>query len=351
VADKARPEMSTTTVATGATRNRQSGFLLEVEDLHTYFRLGRQTVRAVDGVSFRVGKGEAIGIVGESGCGKSVTALSLLRLLPRTTAYATSGRALFGGRDLLKASGKELQRIRGRYIGMVFQDPTTSLNPVLTIRRQMSEAIRWHLKVGAKESKERSRELLHQVGIADTKRVLSAYPHELSGGMKQRVMIGIALSCGPDLLLADEPTTALDVTIQAQILDLLREMAEKLGFAMVLITHDLGIIAGYTQRTYVMYAGKIVEEAPTPAIFRRPRHPYTFGLLESVPRLDRPRKDLLTPIEGTPPDPGAPRKGCAFAPRCRFAEPRSLEEEPPLEEVSSGHRVACWVKPCMQNSR
>jgi oligopeptide transport system ATP-binding protein len=318
--------------------------LLEVRDLRTHFRVGGQVVRAVDGVSFSIDKGESIGIVGESGSGKSVTALSLLRLLPRTTAHASTGLALFGGVDLLTGSESTLRRIRGRRIAMIFQDPMTSLNPMLAIGIQMTEATRWHLRLGSGESKDYSRRILRQVGIAEPDRALAAYPHELSGGMRQRVMIGIALSCNPELLLADEPTTALDVTIQAQILELLKEKAEQLGIALILITHNLGVVAGCTQRTYVMYAGKIVEEATTAELFRRPRHPYTMGLLESIPRMDRPREQRLKPIKGAPPDPLHRGTGCSFQPRCPYADAR-CEAEPPLELVGPGHRVACWVKP------
>jgi oligopeptide transport system ATP-binding protein len=333
-----------TPVSTPPTQSVASS-LLEVHELHTHFRVGAQVVRAVDGVSLSIDKGETVGIVGESGSGKSVMALSLLRILPRTTAHASTGQALFAGVDLLTASERTLRGIRGRRIAMIFQDPMTSLNPMLTIGIQMTEGVRWHLKLSSGESKEYSRRILGQVGIAEPNRALAAYPHELSGGMRQRVMIGIALSCKPELLLADEPTTALDVTIQAQILDLLKEMVERLGIALILITHNLGVIAGYTQRTYIMYAGKIVEESATAELFRKPRHPYTMGLLESVPRLDLPREQRLKPIMGTPPDPLHRATGCSFAPRCPYADERSLEAEPPLEAVGPGHRVACWVKP------
>jgi oligopeptide transport system ATP-binding protein len=286
-----------------------------------------------------------VGLVGESGCGKSATALSLLRLIPSASGRVVGGRALFEGIDLLACSERAIRGVRGNRIGMIFQDPATSLNPMLTIQRQIGEALRTHLRVGAREAAERSMHLLQLVGIPDPKRRLAAYPHELSGGMRQRVMIAMALGCEPALVLADEPTTALDVTIQAQILELLAEMAERLGIALILITHNLGVVASYTDRTMVMYAGKIVEEAPTRELFRAPRHPYTIALLDSIPRLRGDRNALLRSIEGAPPDPLEPRRGCAFAPRCSFAEERSRQEEPTLEEVAPGHRVACWVKP------
>jgi len=252
---------------------------------------------------------------------------------------------MFGDVDLIKATAKRMRSVRGRKIALIFQDPMTSLNPMLTIGLQVTEGIRWHLRVSVREAHERAEHLLHQVGMADPRRVLHAYPHELSGGMRQRVMIAIALSCEPSLLLADEPTTALDVTIQAQILDLLRSLADERGLAMILITHNLGIVAGYTHRTYVMYAGEIVEEAPTQALFSKPRHPYTMGLLESVPRLDRRMTGPLKPIKGSPPSPFDRGPGCPFAPRCPFANSQSWESRPALELVGPDHMVACWVKP------
>jgi oligopeptide/dipeptide ABC transporter ATP-binding protein len=319
--------------------------LLDVHDLRTEYFVRGQTLRAVDGVSFAVRPGEAVGLVGESGCGKSATTLSLLRLIPPAVGRVAGGRALFEGIDLVRCSDRELRRIRGNRIGMIFQDPATSLNPMLTIGQQIGETLRAHMKLSGRETAERSVELLRRVRIPDPSRRLSSYPHELSGGMRQRVMIAIAVSCEPSLVLADEPTTALDVTIQAQILELLAEMADSLGSALVLITHNLGVVSSYTDRTLVMYAGRIVEEASTRDLFRSPRHPYTMGLLESVPRLRGDRGALLRAIEGAPPNPLELRRGCAFAPRCRFADERSWAEEPALEEVATGHRVACWVKP------
>jgi oligopeptide/dipeptide ABC transporter ATP-binding protein len=318
--------------------------LLDVRDLRTHFHTRSGVVRAVDGVSFAVRAGETVGLVGESGSGKSVTALSLLRLLPERRVR-TSGSAHFEGLELLHSSERAVRRIRGRRIAMVFQDPTTALNPMLSIGLQMTEGIRAHLGVHAREAAERSIDLLRQVGIPAPERRMAAYPHELSGGMRQRVMIAMALACEPSLILADEPTTALDVTIQAQILELLAGLAAERGIAMVLITHNMGVVASYTSRTLVMYAGKVVEEAPTAELFRSPRHPYTIGLLASIPRLRGERAGRLTPIEGSPPDARVARRGCAFAPRCRFAVDESLEREPPLEEVGPGHRVACWVRP------
>jgi oligopeptide/dipeptide ABC transporter ATP-binding protein len=328
-----------------ATRAEAGGKpLLDVRDLRTHFLTRAGVVRAVDGVSFALSPGETVGLVGESGSGKSVTALSLLRLLPKG-GIRMSGSADFVGVDLLSSGERTIRRIRGRRIAMVFQDPTTALNPMLSIGLQMTEGIRVHLGVDAREAAERSVDLLRQVGISAPDRRMAAYPHELSGGMRQRVMIAIALGCEPALLLADEPSTALDVTIQAQILELLAGLAAERGIAMVLITHNMGVVASYTSRTLVMYAGKVVEEAPTATLFRNPRHPYTIGLLESIPRLRGQRAGRLASIEGTPPDPLSLPAGCSFAPRCRFAVDASRESGPPLEAVGPGHRVACWVKP------
>jgi oligopeptide/dipeptide ABC transporter ATP-binding protein len=322
-----------------------AGPLLDVRDLRTEYFVRGRTLRAVDGISFAVRPGETVGLVGESGCGKSATALSLLRLIPPAVGRVAAGTALFEGVDLLRCSDRELRRIRGNRIGMIFQDLSTSLNPMLKVGQQLAETVRAHRDVSRREAAERAAHLLELVGIPDPRRRLAAYPHELSGGMRQRVMIGIALACEPTLVLADEPTTALDVTIQAQILELLASMADRLGIALMLITHNLGVVSSYTDRTIVMYAGKIVEEAPTAAIFCRPRHPYTIALLESIPRLRGARDTVLRAIDGAPPDPLEPRRGCAFAPRCRFADDRSRESEPTLETVEPGHHVACWVKP------
>jgi oligopeptide transport system ATP-binding protein len=319
--------------------------LLDVRDLRTTFLTEQGPLRAVDGVTFQVSAGETVGLVGESGSGKSVTALTVLRLLPSGAPHTVTGAVRFGDLDLLGSSERTMRHVRGRRIAMIFQDPSSALNPMLTIGRQLTEGIQAHLKLKEKDAFDRSVELLGQVGITAPRSRMSAYPHQLSGGMRQRVMIAMAVSCEPDLVLADEPTTALDVTIQAQILELLAEMAGRLGLAMVLITHNLGVVANFTSRTLVMYAGRVVEEAPTRELFRSPRHPYTLGLLKSIPRLDRERYVRLTPIEGIPPDPLALPRGCPFAPRCPHAIETCHETEPVLESVSKEHLVSCWVKP------
>lgn len=276
--------------------------LLEVRDLRTYFHTQDGIVKAVDGVSFYVNRGETLGIVGESGCGKSVTSLSIMRLIPTPPGKIAGGQILFDGEDLLQASEEEMRHIRGNRIAMIFQDPMTSLNPVLTIGRQITESLELHLKLTKKEARDRAIELLDMVGIPSASKRLDNYPHQFSGGMRQRVMIAMALSCNPELLIADEPTTALDVTIQAQILELINRLREELGTAVILITHDLGVVAGMTDRVTVMYAGKVVEEGPTSEIFANPRMPYTIGLLRSIPRLDEERGRRLTPIRGLPPN-------------------------------------------------
>jgi oligopeptide/dipeptide ABC transporter ATP-binding protein len=315
--------------------------LLSVEDLRVEFWTQRGTVYAVNGVSFEIGAGETLGIVGESGSGKSVTALSILGILPRAARVA-GGHAHFGGQDLLTLSDRELRRIRGAEIAMVFQDPMTSLNPVLTIGRQLREAIETHLGLDRKEAEARAVELLDQVGIPSARSRVGDYPHQFSGGMRQRAMIAMALACEPKLLIADEPTTALDVTIQAQILDLLRTLVADRDTALVLITHDLGVVAGMCERVHVMYAGMVVEEGPAESVFASPRHPYTLGLLQSVPRLDTPRGRKLQPIEGAPRDMLRPLAACPFAPRCTYEVPDSRREVPRLYEVEPGHRVACF---------
>jgi oligopeptide transport system ATP-binding protein len=315
--------------------------LLAVDDLRVEFWTQRGTVHAVNGVSFEIGAGETLGIVGESGCGKSVTALAILGILPRA-ARVVGGRAEFGGRDLLALSDRELRRIRGKEIAMVFQDPMTSLNPVLTIGRQLREAIETHLGLERKSAEARAAELLDQVGIPSPRSRLADYPHQFSGGMRQRAMIAMALACEPKLLIADEPTTALDVTIQAQILDLLRTLVAERDTALILITHDLGVVAGMCERVHVMYAGMVMEEGPAESVFASPRHPYTLGLLQSVPRLDTPRGRKLQPIEGAPRDMLRPPSACPFAPRCIYEVPDSRREVPRLREVGPGHRVACF---------
>jgi oligopeptide transport system ATP-binding protein len=315
--------------------------LLEVENLTVRFWTRRGLVHAVNGVSFSIARGETLGIVGESGCGKSVTALAVMGILPRA-GRVVAGSARFDGADLLTRSDAELRRIRGKDIAMIFQDPMTSLNPVLTIGRQIREAIEAHLDVDRGEAERRAGELLDKVGIPSAKARLKDYPHQFSGGMRQRAMIAMALSCEPKLLIADEPTTALDVTIQAQILDLLRELVSGRDTALILITHDLGVVAGMCERVNVMYAGTLVETGRAEHLFARPRHPYTLGLLQSIPRLDTGRKQRLRPISGQPPNMLRPLTACPFAPRCRYAVDLSLEEVPELRQVEPGHDVACF---------
>ena len=315
--------------------------LLSVEDLRVEFWTRRGTVHAVNGISFEIAPGETLGIVGESGCGKSVTALAVLGILPRAGRVAT-GRALFEGRDLIGLSDRELRRIRGREIGMIFQDPMTSLNPVLTVGRQIREALQTHMGMHRRQAEARAVELLDQVGIPSARERVSDYPHQFSGGMRQRVMIAMALACEPKLLIADEPTTALDVTIQAQILQLLRDLTAEHGTALILITHDLGVVAGMCERVHVMYAGMMMETGTAEQVFGTPRHPYIFGLLQSVPRLDTPRGRKLHPIEGAPRDMLRPPTSCPFAPRCAYEVPLSRQEVPSLLEIEPGHRVACF---------
>jgi oligopeptide transport system ATP-binding protein len=322
--------------------------LLEVKGLCTQFHTPDGVVHAVNGVSYRVDEGETLGIVGESGCGKSVSALSIMRLIPQPPGRIVGGEVLFEGRNLLALSEGDMRRIRGGKIAMIFQDPMTSLNPVLTINRQISEALILHLGMAARPARDRAVELLDLVGIPDPHRRVDDYPHQFSGGMRQRVMIAMALSCNPRLLIADEPTTALDVTIQAQIVDLVLRLQREFPMAIIWITHDLGVVARMVDRVAVMYAGRVVEEGLVDEIFDDPRHPYTLGLLGSVPRLDEARRDTLRPIEGMPPDLSALPKACPFEPRCRYARRRCAEEAPALLAVGAGgatgeHRSACWV--------
>jgi len=319
------------------------GLLLEVRDLRTHFATADGVIRAVDGVSYDVREGEIVALVGESGCGKSVSALSIMRLIPRPPGRIVGGQVLFAGRDLLALDDEGMRRVRGREIAMVFQEPMTSLNPVLTIGRQLTETLEVHLGMGKTDAERRAAELLGLVGIPDAERRLPQYPHQFSGGMRQRIMIAMALSCRPKLILADEPTTALDVTIQAQILELLRDLSQRFGVAMLIITHNLGVVARYADRVNVMYAGKVIERGTARQIYHDPRHPYTLGLLRSVPRLDLPRKARLDPIEGQPPDLVRLPPGCPFAPRCKFAIPRCAEDVPPLMPVGDDHLSACWV--------
>jgi len=316
--------------------------LLEVRDLRTQFFTQDGVVKAVDGVSFHLMPGETLGLVGESGCGKSITALSIMRLIPSPPGKIVSGEILFEGEDILKMSDDEVRSIRGRKIAMIFQDPMTSLNPVLTINRQISEALELHLGMSKQQARQRAIELLKMVGIPNAEQRVDQYPHQFSGGMRQRVMIAMALSCNPSLLIADEPTTALDVTIQAQILDLIRNLQREHNTALILITHDLGVVAGMTDRIHVMYAGHIVETAPTEELFENPKHPYTVGLLNSIPRLDAPRKERLNPIRGLPPDLIDLPDMCPFVPRCDFAREKCSEKNPPLFDVNPVHRSACW---------
>ena len=299
-------------------------------------------VHAVGGITYAVEAGEAVAIVGESGCGKSVGAMSILRLIPEPPGRIVKGEVLFEGRDLLKLSNAEIRDVRGRDIAMIFQEPMTSLNPVFSVGRQVTETLLRHTDMKASQANERALELLIQVGISDPQRRLEQFPHHLSGGMRQRVMIAMALACDPKLIIADEPTTALDVTIQAQILELMKGLSERLGVAQLIITHNLGVVARYAKRVNVMYAGKIVEMGLAKDIYHNPSHPYTLGLLASVPRLDQARGTKLIPIEGQPPDLARLDKGCAFRPRCRFATERCAQEIPELMTVSDEHRSACW---------
>ncbi|HJU19430.1 MAG TPA: ABC transporter ATP-binding protein [Stellaceae bacterium] len=316
--------------------------LLEVRNLHTEFRTGAGVVHAVDGISYRVEPGETVAIVGESGSGKSVGALSILQLIPNPPGCITAGEVLFEGRDLLKLPEEAMREIRGGDIGMVFQEPMTSLNPVLTIGRQITETIEQHRGADRSTAQKRAIELLGLVGIAEPARRLRQYPHQLSGGMRQRVMIAIALACEPKLIIADEPTTALDVTIQAQILELMQDLTRRLNVALIIITHNLGVVARYAQRVNVMYAGRIVESGTAAQIYHDPRHPYTMALLRSVPRLDRPRQARLDPIEGQPPDLTRLIAGCSFRPRCRFAVEACAHSRPPLAPaVDDSHFAAC----------
>jgi oligopeptide transport system ATP-binding protein len=315
--------------------------LLSVENLRVRFWTQRGTVHAVNGITFAIAAGETLGIVGESGCGKSVTSLALLGILPRAGRVA-AGTAHFEGRDLLQLSDKELRRIRGREIAMIFQDPMTSLNPVLTVGRQIREALETHFGMDRKPAEARAAELLDQVGIPAARSRVNDYPHQFSGGMRQRAMIAMALACEPKLLIADEPTTALDVTIQAQILDLLRALVAERDTALILITHDLGVVAGMCERVHVMYAGLFMETGSAEQVFETPRHPYTLGLLQSVPRLDAPRGRKLHPIEGAPRDMLHAPSFCPFAPRCSYEVTQSRLELPHLVEIEPGHSVACF---------
>jgi len=316
--------------------------LLQVRDLATNFYTDDGVVRAVNGVSYDVEEGEILGIVGESGCGKTVSALSIMRLLADPPGRVVGGEVIFDGEDLLKLSGGAMRRVRGNRIAMIFQEPMSSLNPVLTVGRQLTETLELHLNMSPSRARERARELLEIVGIPDPEQRLKDYPHQLSGGMSQRVMVAIAISCNPSLIIADEPTTALDVTIQAQILELMQSLSRELGTALIIITHNLGVIARYASRVLVMYAGKIIETGNSREIYHNPRHPYTLGLLNSVPRLDEPTGVKLDPVEGLPPDLIDMPVGCSFAPRCRYVIDKCTTEAPPLMSAGEAHESACW---------
>lgn len=319
--------------------------LLSIENLETCFRTPEGTVHAVNGVSLELNQGEILGIVGESGCGKSVTMLSILGLIPSPPGMVTAGKALYKGQDLIKMKANEIRHIRSSEIGMVFQDPLTYFNPVLTIGRQVSEPLEMHRSLSRKEILNQTIHMLELVGIPRPKERIKDYPHQFSGGMRQRVMIAMALICSPQILIADEPTTALDVTIQAQIVELVKSLRDQLRMSIIWITHDLGLIAGLVQRIVVMYGGLIIEEANVDELYASPQHPYTLGLLSSLPRLDEGRGRHLTSIEGLPPILYSKPTACPFAERCKLRVERCTKENPLLHQVNAGHRVACWVDP------
>ncbi|MEI4769084.1 ABC transporter ATP-binding protein [Psychrobacillus sp. FJAT-51614] len=316
--------------------------ILKVNNLQTHFTSDSGVVKAVDGVSFKVAKGETLGIVGESGSGKSVTSLSIMGLLKDTSGKIAGGEIFYEGKDLTKANENQMRKIRGNDIAMIFQEPMTSLNPVYKIGRQLEEAIILHLKFSKKQARKRAIEMLTAVGISRPEKIVHEYPHQLSGGMRQRVMISMAMACGPKVLIADEPTTALDVTIQAQILDLMRNLTKLSNTAILLITHDLGVVAEMCDRVVVMYAGRAVEESDVHSIFKNPKHPYTQGLLESIPKIGV-RVERLQSIPGNVPIPSNMPEGCKFAPRCKFAMDICWEEEPEFKEVSFQHFSKCWL--------
>ncbi len=316
--------------------------LLEVKNLSTQFWTDDGIVKAVDGVSFDIREGEILGLVGESGCGKSVTAMSILRLIPDPPGRITGGEILFEGRDLMTLDAEEMRRVRGDRIAMIFQEPMTSFNPVLTIGHQVAEPLVFHRDMNPVSAVREAARLLGLVQIPDGEKRVQAYPHQFSGGMRQRVMVAMGLGCRPKLIIADEPTTALDVTIQAQLLELMKQLTLEFGTALIIITHNLGVIARYADRVNVMYAGKIVERASARDLYADPRHPYTVGLLASVPRLDQAVREKLIPIEGQPPDLIHPPSGCSFHPRCRFAEEKCRADSPPFREAADQHYTACW---------
>ena len=316
---------------------------LDVKDLRTRFHTPEGTVYAVNGVSFSLKEGETLAVVGESGCGKSVTMMSILKLISTPPGEIVSGVVNYRDRDLLQLSENEMEDIRGKEIAMIFQDPMTSLNPVLTVGRQITETLRTHTPMDAEQSRQRAIKLLEMVGIPDAANRLGNYPHQFSGGMRQRVMIAMALACTPSLLIADEPTTALDVTIQAQIIELVKRLKEDVGMAMIWITHDLGVVAGMADRVIVMYAGFIVEEAQVDDLYDSPLHPYTLALLQALPRADRRREKNLKSIQGVPPNLLSEPRGCPFAPRCEYVQERCINENPLLVEIENKHKAACWV--------
>jgi len=316
--------------------------LLEVKDLKTHFFTMDGVVKAVNGVSYDLEEGETLGLVGESGCGKSVSALSVMRLIPNPPGRIVGGEIFLDGEDILKVDMEDMRHIRGAKISMVFQEPMTSLNPVLTVERQLTETLQLHMGMSKNESQREGVNLLARVGIPDPEGRIKQYPHQFSGGMRQRVMIAMALSCNPRLIIADEPTTALDVTIQAQILDLMKALTTEFGVALIVITHNLGVVARYADRVNIMYAGKVVERGNAHEIYANPRHPYTVGLLRSVPRLDLPRRAKLDPIEGQPPDLANLPPGCSFQARCKWAIDKCSTDSPELMETNEGHLSACW---------
>jgi oligopeptide transport system ATP-binding protein len=320
-----------------------NGKILEVKNLQTYFHTSEGVVKAVDGLSYHVNPGECIGLVGESACGKSVSAMSVLRLIPYPPGVIEGGEIIFKGEDLLQATEHRMREIRGNQIAMIFQEPTTSLNPVLTVGRQLTEGLELHRGLDKKAALSEGLRLLKLVGIPDAEQRIKDHPFQFSGGMQQRIMIAMALSCEPELIIADEPTTSLDVTVQAQILEILASLRAEFKTAVMIITHNLGVVARYVDRVNVMYAGNLVETGPTEAIYADPKHPYTLGLLASVPRLDRPAKENLRVIKGLPPDPARLPKGCSFAPRCDYAMARCKEEKPVLERVGENHFRTCFI--------
>jgi oligopeptide transport system ATP-binding protein len=317
--------------------------ILEIKDLRTYFYVSDGELRAVDGLSYNVDKGQCVAVVGESACGKSVSALSVMRLIPYPPGIIVGGEILFDGKDLLKVSEEEMRHIRGNRIAMIFQEPTTSLNPVLTINRQLSETLELHRGMDKKTSRDESLKLLKQVGIPNPERRLDDYPYQFSGGMQQRIMIAMALACNPALLIADEPTTSVDVTVQAQLLEVMNNLRTQYGTAVIIITHNLGVVARYAEKVEVMYAGRLVEGGPTDAIYAEPKHPYTLGLIASVPRLDLPRRGSLNAINGLPPNLARlPKDICAFSLRCKYAIPKCQQQRPELEQVGPEHVAACF---------